>query len=109
MINVTNKLVRDKIPEIIASQGGTCDIEILGEQEYKEALVLKMKEELAEYDNGKFPEELVDVYEVLIALVNASGYDMKTLDKMAIEKRKKNGGFEDRIFMRSYNERGYLR
>lgn len=109
MINITNKLVRDKIPEIIEAKGGTCDTEILCDEEYKEALMVKLQEEIAEFDKGAHPEELVDIYEVLIALTNVCGYDMHTLNKMADEKRKKNGGFEEKIFMKSYNERGVLR
>lgn len=109
MIHIANKLVRDRIPEIIESKGGTCETEILGDEEYKEALMVKLQEEIAEFDKGAHPEELVDVYEVLIALTNACGYDMHMLNKMADEKRKKNGAFNEKIFLKTYNERGVLR
>ena len=44
-----NKLVRDRIPEIIHSSGKTCSIEILSDEEYLKLVDAKLDEELAEY------------------------------------------------------------
>ena len=46
---VYNKLVRDKIPEIIEADGKTCKIEILSDAKYLEMIDAKLDEELAEY------------------------------------------------------------
>ena len=44
-----NKLVRDRIPEIIESSGRTCVTEILSDEDYLKMLDAKLDEELAEY------------------------------------------------------------
>ena len=45
---IYNKLVRDKIPEIIEASGKTCETEILSDKEYLQMLDKKLDEELAE-------------------------------------------------------------
>lgn len=44
-----NKLVRDRIPEIIEESGAECKIEILSDEKYLEIIDAKFDEELAEY------------------------------------------------------------
>ena len=44
-----NKLVRDRIPEIIESSGKTCTVEILSGEDYLRMVDAKLDEELAEY------------------------------------------------------------
>ncbi len=60
-----NKLIRDKIPEIITSFGKQCIVETMNETEYIEALDAKLNEELAEYQADKSLEELADLLEVM--------------------------------------------
>ena len=48
-VKIYNKLVRDKIPEIIEADGKTCKTEILSDEEYLKMLDAKLDEELAEY------------------------------------------------------------
>lgn len=57
MIKIYNKLVRDKIPEIIEKSGKTCEVEILEDDKYIEKLDEKLSEELAEYHQDKNLEE----------------------------------------------------
>lgn len=49
MIKVYNKLVRDRIPEIIEADGKKCKIENLSDDDYLEMIDAKLDEELAEY------------------------------------------------------------
>lgn len=44
-----NKLVRDRIPEIIEKEKKICDIRILDDEEYIKMIDAKLDEELAEY------------------------------------------------------------
>ena len=52
---VYNKLVRDKIPEIIKESGRNCTTEILSDTDYLRMLDEKLDEELTEYhqDTGE--------------------------------------------------------
>ena len=70
---VFNKLVRDRIPEIIAAHGSVPHTRILEEGEYRTALEAKLDEEAAEYHRDKTPEELADILEVVFALAAAHG------------------------------------
>ena len=72
-----NKLVRDRIPEIIEADGKTCITEILSDAQYLEMLDAKLNEELAEYQESKFLEELADLLEVMQAVVKARGWSLE--------------------------------
>ena len=48
-----NKLIRDRIPEIIAAAGKECSVEVLSEKAYIDCLEAKLNEELAEYQERK--------------------------------------------------------
>ena len=56
-----NKLVRDRIPEIISARGAVCETEILSDAAYLSMLDAKLEEELAEYKKDQNLEELADL------------------------------------------------
>ena len=97
-MKVYNKLVRDKIPEIIKADGKECKTRILSKDEYIAALETKLNEEVAEYQEDKNLEEMADVLEVLQAICLARGYSLDELEAMRIKKAKERGGFKDKIF-----------
>lgn len=72
-MKVYNKLVRDKIPEIIDADKKTCKTRILSKEEYIAALEDKLNEEVAEYQADKNLEEMADILEVLRAICVARG------------------------------------
>ena len=94
-----NKLVRDKIPQIIAEKGGSCKTAILSNGEYLCKLEEKLSEELEEYLESRDLEELADLLEVMEALVKARGEHWDDLMQIKEEKRAKRGGFEDKILL----------
>ena len=96
-----NKLVRDKIPEIIEASGKTCETEILSDEEYLQMIDKKLDEELAEYHKDQNIEELADLLEVLYATAKARGYSIEELDHVRIEKKKARGGFDKKILLKS--------
>ena len=102
---IYNKLVRDKIPEIIQASGKTYEIEILPDEEYIQMLDKKLDEELAEYHKDKNVEELADILEVLYAVEKARGYSIKKLDQVRVEKQKSRGGFDEKILLKWVEER----
>ena len=68
---VYNKLVRDKIPEIIEASGKTCTCETLRDGQYIEFLNQKLLEEVNEYLESGLVEELADIGEVMHAILES--------------------------------------
>lgn len=102
-MKVYNKLVRDKIPNIINESGKICDIRILNEVEYIKELKKKVVEEAIELEQTKDKKELIeeiaDIYEVLEALLNAEKIDSKNILKIRNEKNNIKGKFKQHIFL----------
>lgn len=99
-----NKLVRDKIPEIIKNNNETPVTRILSDEEYKIELEKKLLEEYYEVieTTGKNRlEELADMLEVMIALANLEKATLEDIMTIADEKRNKRGGFKEKIFLES--------
>ena len=101
---VHNKLVRDRIPEIIEASGKNCVTEVLPNDAYIRALDAKLNEELAEYQQSKSLEELADLLEVMGAVVKARGYTWDELTRVRKEKRAQRGAFDQRIFLKEVIE-----
>ncbi len=99
-----NKLVRDRIPEIIQSSGKKCSTEILSDEEYLKLVDAKLDEELAEYHKDQNIEELADLLEVIHAAALARGFTLEELERARAEKAAKRGGFEKRIMLKEVYE-----
>jgi len=98
-----NKLIRDRIPEIIIKDGWVPIIKTLNNKEYLSALknkVVEEGEELIKAKNKKdIINEIVDIQELLDALVEElklSKSKVKSLQKI---KNKKRGGFKKKLFL----------
>ncbi|MCI8473974.1 MAG: nucleoside triphosphate pyrophosphohydrolase [Oscillospiraceae bacterium] len=103
-IKVYNKLVRDRIPEIIEADGKICLIETLPDERYLEMLDTKLNEELAEYQESKSLEELADLLEVVGTVVKARGWSWEQLEQVRKEKAVQRGGFENRLLLKEVYE-----
>lgn len=103
-MSIHNKLVRDKIPEIIESTGKKAYCHILTEEECLSELDKKLNEECAEYQVDKSLEELADMLEVMYAIAEARGFSIGELERVRAEKAEKRGGFKDRIFLEKVDE-----
>ncbi|MGL6009783.1 MAG: nucleoside triphosphate pyrophosphohydrolase, partial [Culicoidibacterales bacterium] len=105
---IYNKLVRDRIPTIIANDGKSCDTQILNETTYKLELHKKLHEELAEYletDNDTDAiEELADLLELIHALTTIHNATPEQLEHIRAQKAEKRGGFNERIFLVEVHE-----
>ena len=100
-MKIYNKLVRDKIPEIIEQDGKACIVRVLNDEEYLKALDEKLDEELCEYHKDQNVEELADLLEVVYAAAEARGYSREMLGKIRAQKVEKRGGFHNRFFLES--------
>lgn len=100
-MKIYNKIVRDRIPEIIRSDGKECSTRVIEGEEYRSALQEKLGEELAEYAESSDPTELADLLEVIYALGSAHGLSPSELEDIRSEKEMSNGGFKEGIFLES--------
>ena len=96
---VYNKLVRDRIPQIIEASGKTCLTATLSDDAYLHMLDQKLYEDLAEYQESKSMEELADLIEVIAAIAKARGCSWEELLRIRNQKRGEHGGFEKRILL----------
>lgn len=101
---IHNKLVRDKIPEIIEKTGKVCHIHTLANDGYLAELDRKLNEECEEYQSDKSLEELADMLEVMYAIAEARGYSVEELERVRAEKAEKRGKFKNRIYLESVDD-----
>lgn len=105
MERVFNKLVRDNIPTIIENNGEQAFTEILNDVDYEKELLKKLEEETKEVVGAsskvELLEELADVYEVLKSLAELHSLTTEDIERVALEKRNKRGGFSKRIYLKS--------
>ncbi|TYP69635.1 nucleoside triphosphate pyrophosphohydrolase [Paenibacillus methanolicus] len=98
-----NKLVRDKIPQVIAATGATFRTMVLSEVDYHRELNRKLHEELEEFLAAKSPqeslEEMADMLEVIRALATMHGATWEQLESIRAAKADKRGGFEERVYL----------
>ena len=95
-----NKLIRDKIPEIIERDGKVAVTEVLNDEEYLLMLNRKLQEEVDEYLESGSVSELADIGEVMHAIMEYKGISFEQFQRVRIEKLEKNGGFKKRLLLR---------
>ncbi|MEK7501640.1 MAG: nucleoside triphosphate pyrophosphohydrolase [Patescibacteria group bacterium] len=93
-----NKLVRDKIPEILDEKGVVYEQHVASGEEYKKELIKKLDEEMREFITQPSPEELADIIEVVEALKKLNDFE----DTEVIRQRKlaERGGFEKKLILK---------
>jgi len=99
-----NKLIRDKIPEIIEEAGNNYEMEVLDDEDYFKALNKKLQEELDEYKASKEIMELADLVEIIYAILDYKNISRAEFEKMRKEKQKERGGFEKKLFLKKAEE-----
>lgn len=98
-MEIYNKLVRDKIPEIITKNNEKPITRILDDKEYLEELNKKLIEEVNEYTQSGDILEIADIEEVIKAIIKIKGYNQEEFEKMRIDKVNKRGAFDEKIFL----------
>ncbi len=94
-----DKLVRDKIPEIIKSKGGRYKVRLASSSEYWAKLKTKLQEEVEEFIKSESHEEIADVLEVLKAAADHKGYKWQTVLATQRQKARQRGGFKKKIIL----------
>lgn len=103
-MKVYNKLVRDKIPEVILADNCTPITRILSDEEYLKELNIKLKEELEEYQESGSVEELADMMEVMLGILDAKGVSFNDFEDIRKQKVFKRGAFKKKIYLESVKE-----
>lgn len=93
-----NKLVRDKIPEILDKKGVSYEKRIASQEEYKVELIKKLGEEIQEFSEAGDVEELADVIEVVEALKRLPEYN--NVEVVRQKKREERGSFDEKIILK---------
>ena len=94
-----NKVVRDKIPEIIAESGKKSNIKQLDDTSFLAELEKKLIEEVNEYSESKDVEELADLLEVIYRISELRGVNSDELDEIRRNKAEKRGKFDSNLFL----------
>jgi len=99
-----NKLVRDRIPEIIKNKNEQCDYRIIVDnQEFELELKKKIVEESTELLNAEsdnIPGEIVDILELIDTLIKTKKLNKDDILKLQQQKREERGGYEEKIFLK---------
>ncbi len=100
---IYNKLVRDRIPEIINYSGKSCTTKTLTNDEYKLELKRKLVEETKELLEAETVEEVIeelaDIYEVIESILFDEKIDIKDIQDKRVCKNIKKGAFETKTFL----------
>ncbi len=97
---VYNKIVRDRIPDIIAAKGGRAETEIVESAETVILLKQKLVEEAQEImtaDPEHLAEELADLMEVIRAIADETKISLDDIEQKRIAKLQERGGFTKHI------------
>jgi len=94
-----NKLVRDKIPEIIKQNKSTPITHIADDEEYWDKLKEKLKEEVDEFLKNSTEEELADILEIVYAIRDYMKIDKDKFEEIRENKAQKRGGFKNKIIL----------
>lgn len=82
-----NKLIQNKIPQIIKTNGKTPTTRILPEEEYIKELCKKTEEELS------------DLLELINPLAKHEGTTLEEINNIRKKKAEERGNFSDRVFL----------
>lgn len=94
-----NKLVRDRIPEIIETAGKEYSTKIVQPDETVEYLIKKFSEEIDEFKEDHSIEELADILEIVHGLAYHLDIDLKELESVRKKKADERGGFKESIVL----------
>lgn len=99
-----NKLVRDKIPEIIGKDNKQAKVEKVKGERLIELLNERLEEKVNEYKESGNIEELADLVEVVYALLEHQGISIEDFEHIRKEKVEKRGALKDGILLLEVTE-----
>lgn len=103
-MTICNTLVRDKMPQIIEATGKVVLYEIIDGDDYYDALLEKLQEEVLNFNTTENPEDIADILEVLDAIVDFNEFDWDEIMQIKSEKLEENGAYEKGVFLKEIIE-----
>jgi len=94
-----NKLIRDKIIDIIKEKKEYAVIHVASEKEYQKKIRKKLNEEVKEFLKEENKEEMADILEVLHSICKSNKWKMEEVERIRKEKARKRGSFDRRIIL----------
>lgn len=94
-----NKLVRDKIPEIISLDKKHPVVWTLDEEEKYCCLRHKLLEEVQEFLEDENAEELADIKEVILEIMKMLNISAEEVEEKRVKKFKERGGFSEGVYL----------
>jgi predicted house-cleaning noncanonical NTP pyrophosphatase (MazG superfamily) len=94
------KLVRDRIPEIVRARGLTPSVRSATREELDLLLRAKIVEEATEFSESGDIQELADIQEAIMKLLDLRGMTMDQVESVRKHKRDERGGFDLGLVMR---------
>lgn len=91
-----DKLVRDRIPEILMNKGIRIQFDFLSDNDFHKYLMRKLNEEIDEYVHEWDEKELVDIIEIIYALSELEGQSIEELEGLRKKKAKERGVFKNK-------------
>ena len=108
MKSIYNKLVRDRIPEIIRKRGAKCEVRVLEDGEFEQCLKIKLGEEVEEFNTASSADdraaEIADIYEVLEGIMEFYQITPQSVIDVQKQKKEARGAFKERLFLASVEE-----
>jgi predicted house-cleaning noncanonical NTP pyrophosphatase (MazG superfamily) len=101
-----DKLVRDRIPEILEQEGKHYTARMVENKEYEKYLIKKMQEETKEFQETPCLDEAADMYEVFKKILTQWDLRMTDVELVAHHKKELKGAFEYGIILEEVNEIG---
>lgn len=101
-----DKLVRDKIPDIICKKGEEFTYRKASDEEYFFYLKKKLVEEVREFMEKPSLKEMADVQEVMNFLVKEMGHTQPDLRMERSKKNEDRGSFHDRWILEEVRHKG---
>ena len=103
---IYDKLVRDRIPQIIIDNGDEPDYYTEANDEaYWLKLISKLHEEITELSDDRSSQEMADVIELIYTVCEFQNIDLAEVEEVRAKKKFLNGGFSKRYILRTVNEK----
>jgi predicted house-cleaning noncanonical NTP pyrophosphatase (MazG superfamily) len=95
-----NRLIRDKIPEIMTVEGERANVQVLSTEAFRIALVEKLNETVLEYGSDPTAEGLVDMLEIIYAIAETKFHlSQEELEDLRLQIQGERGAFTKHLLL----------